>query len=343
VVADVVDDRQFIRREGQLSSERSTPAAHAAWRTDAMASADPYDLLDVAKSASQKDIQAAYRRLAKKLHPDLNPGDKDAQRKFQEVSAAYDILGDEEKRARFDRREIDATGAEQPKRRYYRDFADAGAGGGAGADSYSRTSGFADFGDADDILSAFFTRGGRRSFRMRGDDRHYRLEVDFLDAVNGATRRITLPDGSTLDVVIPPGTRDGQALRLKGKGDPGLEGGEAGDALVEISVHPHPFFKRDGSDIRLDLPISLAEAVLGGKVTVPTPAGPVTVTIPKGSNTGTVLRLKDRGVAGRGGKRGNEYLTLKIVLPDGKDPELEAFAERWAAGKAHNPRREMGV
>ena len=304
-----------------------------------MASADPYDLLGVAKSASQKEIQGAYRRLAKKLHPDLNPGDKDAQRKFQEVSAAYDVVGDEDKRARFDRGEIDASGAEQPQRRYYRDFADAGA----EADPYSRTTGFADFGDADDLLSAFFSRSGRRNARTRGDDGHYRLEIDFLDAVNGATRRITLPDGSSLDVVIPPGTRDGQTLRLKGKGNPGLPGGEAGDALVEISVRPHPFFRRDGNDIRLDLPISLTEAVLGGKVTVPTPTGPVTVTIPKRSNTGKTLRLKERGVPGRGGKRGNEYLTLNIVLPDGSDPELEAFAQRWSAGKAHNPRREMGV
>lgn len=300
-----------------------------------MASADPYDLLGVARNASQNDIRAAYRRLAKKLHPDLNPGDKDAQRKFQEVSAAYDVLGDEEKRSRFDRGEIDASGAEQPQRHYYRDFADAGA----EADTYSRTSGFADFGSADDILSAFFSRGGRRSFRMRGDDKYYHLEVDFLDAVNGATRRITLPDGLTLDIVIPPGTRDGQTLRLKGKGEVAAGGGEAGDALVEISVHPHPFFRRDGNDIHLDLPISLVEAVLGGRVAVPTPTGPVTVTIPKGSNTGKVLRLKGKGVAGRG----DEYLTLKAVLPDGSDPDLEAFAARWTAGKAHNPRREMGV
>ena len=304
-----------------------------------MASANPYDLLGVAKSASQKEIQAAYRRLAKKLHPDLNPGDKDAQRKFQELSAAYDVVGDDDKRARFDRGEIDASGAEQPQRRYYRDFADADA----EADPYSRTAGFADFGDADDLLSAFFSRSGRRNARMRGEDGHYRLDVDFLDAVNGATRRITLPDGSNLDVVIPPGTRDGQTLRLKGKGNPGLQGGEAGDTLVEISVRPHAFFHRDGNDIRLDLPISLTEAVLGGKVAVPTPTGPVTVTIPKRSNTGKVLRLKARGVPGRGGKRGNEYLTLKIVLPDGPDPELEAFAQRWSAGKAHNPRREMGI
>jgi len=305
-----------------------------------MASADPYDLLGVARGASQKEIQKAYRRLAKKLHPDLNPGDKTAQRKFQDLSAAYDILGDETKRARFDRGEIDESGAEKPQRQYYRDFAQAGG----GSQRYENSSGFADFGDADDILSAFFSQGGgRRGFRMRGDDRRYRLEVDFLDAVNGAKRRITLPDGASLDVVIPPGTRDGQTLRLPGRGDTGPNGGEAGDALIEIAVRPHPFFKRDGNNIRLDLPISLTEAVLGGKVTVPTPAGPVTATIPKGSNTGKVLRLKGRGVPGRDGKRGDEYLTLQVMLPDQPDAELEEFVSRWPAGRADNPRRKMRI
>jgi DnaJ-class molecular chaperone len=302
-----------------------------------MASADPYDLLGVARDASQQDIQKAYRRHAKKLHPDLNPGDREAQRKFQDLSAAYDILGDETKRARFDRGEIDASGADRPQRRYYRDFAQAGA----GSQRYENSSGFADFGNADDILSAFFSQGGRRGFRKRGDDRHYRLEVDFLDAVNGATRRITLPGGSSLDVVIPPGTHDGQTLRLAGKGDAGPDGGEAGDALIEIAIRPHPFFKRDGSDIRLDLPISLTEAVLGGKVTVPTPAGPVTATIPKASNTGKILRLKGKGVPKRDGRRGDEYLTLQVVLPDPPDAELEAFVSRWPAGRVHNPRQKM--
>jgi DnaJ-class molecular chaperone len=306
---------------------------------DAMASADPYDLLGVARDASQKDIQKAYRRLAKKLHPDLNPGDKEAQRKFQDLSAAYDILSDEEKRARFDRGEIDASGAERPQQRYYRDFAQAGA----GSQRYEDSSGFADFGDASDIFSTFFSQGGRRNFRLRGGDRHYRLEVDFLDAVNGASRRITLPEGSTIDVSIPPGTRDGQTLRLAGKGDPGPDGGEAGDALIEIAVRPHPFFKRDGRDIRLDLPISLTEAVLGGKVTVPTPTGPVTATIPKGSNTGKTLRLKGKGVPGRDGRRGDEYLTLQVMLPDAPDAELEAFVSQWPAGRSHNPRRKMGL
>ncbi len=304
-----------------------------------MARADPYEQLGVTKGASQRDIQKAYRKLAKKLHPDLNPGDKDAQRKFQDLTSAYDILGNEEKRGRFDRGEIDATGAEKQNRRYYRDFADAGT----TANGYTSASGFDDFDDADDILSAFFSRAGRRGFQMPGVDRHYRLEIDFLDAVNGATKRIVMPDGSPLDVVIPPGSDEGQILSLKGKGEAGAYGAAAGDALIEIAVRPHPFFRRDGNDIRLELPISLTEAVLGGKIAAPTPTGSVTVTIPKGSNTGKTLRLKGKGVPGPGGRRGDEYLTLKIVLPAGQDPELEAFASSWVAGKSHNPRREMGI
>ncbi|GBD50147.1 DnaJ C-terminal domain-containing protein [Methylopila sp. Yamaguchi] len=302
-----------------------------------MAATDPYEVLGVSKDASQKDIQSAFRKLAKQFHPDLNPGDPQAHLKFQDVSAAYDLLGDEEKRGRFDRGEIDASGAERPQRRYYRDFAEAGG----ASDGYSQTSGFHDFDDADDILSSFFSRSGRRGFRMRGVDRRYRLEVDFLDAVNGATRRIVLPDGASLDVVIPPGARDGQTLRLAGKGDAGAEGGEAGDALIEIAVRPHPVFRRDGLNISLDLPISLSEAVLGAKVVAPTPSGPVTVSIPKGSSTGKVLRLKGKGAPGRGDKRGDEYLTLKIVLPPTIDSELEAFAKRWKAGKTYDPREGL--
>lgn len=304
-----------------------------------MAGADPYAVLGVPKTASQKEVQAAFRELAKKLHPDLHPGVKDAQQRFQEVSAAYDIIGDTEKRARFDRGEIDASGAEQPQRRYYRDFAEAGS----ASDTYGGTSGFADFGNADDILSSFFSQRARRGFRMGGADRRYRLEVDFLDAVNGTTQRVTLPDGESLEVAIPPGTQDGQVLRLRGQGEPGPGGGEAGDALIEIAVRPHPFFKRDGDDIRLDLPISLTEAVTGAKIPVPTPTGTVILTIPKHSNSGKVLRLKGKGVRRPNGKHGDEYLILKIMLPERPDPELEKFVTNWLAGKAFNPRRSMGL
>nr|WP_272877371.1 J domain-containing protein [Neoroseomonas eburnea] len=176
---------------------------------------------------------------------------------------------------------------------------------------------------------------------MQGGDIHARLDIDFLDAVNGATRRVTLPDGAVVDVTIPPGTREGQVLRLRGKGSPGLGGGPAGDLLVEVSIGAHRHYTRRDDDILLDLPVSLTEAVLGAKVEVPTPAGPVAVKIPKGSNTGTVLRLKGRGVKRRDGTRGDAFATLRIVLPDAPDAELEAFAERWEAGRAQNPRAGM--
>jgi DnaJ-class molecular chaperone len=303
--------------------------------------ADPYTILGVKKDASQEDIQKAYRKLAKKLHPDLNPGNKKAEEQFKDVAAAYDLLSDAEKRARFDRGEIDASGQERPRQRYYRDFADD-------ASQYSSDAGFADFGDADDILSDIFGRQGRRgNFRMRGPDVHYQLELDFLDAINGGKKQITLPDGSMLDVTIPPGTREGTVLRLRGKGRPGAGGGPPGDALVEIAVRPHPVFKRKGDDIHVELPLPLRDAVLGGKVTVPTPSGPVTMTIPKWSNTGTVLRLKGRGVPHRDGKRGDEYVTLKVMLPDKPDPELEKFMAHWgsakSSGKTGDQRQAMGA
>ena len=302
-----------------------------------MSSVDPYEVLGVKRGASQKDIQKAYRRLAKKLHPDLNPGNAEAEKQFKEVSAAYDLLSDPEKRARFDRGEIDASGAERPQQRFYRDFADGDS------NPYTSDAGFADFAATDDILSAIFGRRGRANLRRRGRDVRYRLEVDFLDAVNGATKRLTLPDGSVLDVAIPPGTRDGQILRLRGKGGAGLGGGSPGDALVEIRVRPHPQFTRRGDDIHLEMPISLAEAVLGGRVEVPTPSGLVAMTVPKGANSGTVLRLKGKGVPRGDGSRGDAYVTLKVVLPDQPDPELETFVAGWRSGKAYNPRQTMGA
>jgi DnaJ-class molecular chaperone len=310
----------------------------------AVSSRDPYEVLGVKRDASQQEIQKAYRRLAKKLHPDLNPGNAEAEKQFKEVAAAYDLLSDPEQRARFDRGEIDASGAERPQQRYYRDFA------GGASNPYTSDAGFADFaGDAgfadfagDDILSAIFGRRGRaQPRRRRGQDVRYRLDVDFLDAVNGATRRLTLPDGSVLDVAIPPGTRDGQVLRLRGKGRSGAGGGPPGDALVEIRVRPHPYFRRQGDDIYVEVPISLAEAVLGGQVEVPTPTGPVTMTVPKGANTGTVLRLRGKGLPRADGSRGDEYVTLKVTLPDKPDPELERLVAQWQPGKAYNPRQAM--
>jgi DnaJ-class molecular chaperone len=302
--------------------------------------ADPYTTLGVNKNATQDDIQKAYRSLAKKLHPDLNPGNKVAEDKFKEVSAAYDLLSDPEKRARFDRGEIDASGAERPRQRYYRDFADQ-----EGWSAYTSNSGFADFGDfsgSEDILSEIFGRQGRAARRRRGQDVRYHLELSFLDAINGGKQSIILPDGTTLEVNIPPGTRDGQVLRLRGKGRPASDDGPPGDALIEISVLPHPFFTRKGDDIYLDLPISLKEAVLGARIRVPTPAGPVTAAVPKWSNTARVLRLRGRGVPRADGSKGDEYVKLMLMLPEKPDPKLEAFVAEWQPVE-YSPRQAMGV
>jgi len=303
-------------------------------------SRDPYEILGVKKETSQEDIQKAYRRLAKKLHPDLNPGNKKAEEQFKEVTSAYDLLGDAEKRARFDRGEIDASGAERPPQGFYRDYAERRA-----SNPYASDEGYADFAGVDDDFAELFGRGarggrgGRANLRMRGADAHYRLALDFLDAINGAKRQVTLPDGSAIEVTIPPGSRDGQVLRLRGKGGPGIGGGPPGDALVEIEVRPHPIFTREGDDIHLEVPISLADAVLGGKVTVPTPSGEVSMTVPKWANSGTVLRLKGRGVPRPKHGRGDEYVKLKLMLPEKPDPELEQLIRQWHSAHAHGQRR----
>jgi DnaJ-class molecular chaperone len=302
--------------------------------------ADPYTTLGVKKDATQDEIQKAYRRLAKKLHPDLNPGNKSAEEKFKETSAAYDLVSDPDKRARFDRGEVDASGTERPRQQYYRDFADQD-----GWSAYTNSGGFADFGDyagTEDILSEIFGREARAGRRRRGQDVRYHLDLSFLAAVNGGKQSIILPDGTTLDVNIPPGTRDGQILRLKGKGRPAMGDGPPGDALIEISVLPHPYFTRKGDDIYLDLPISLKEAVLGAKIRVPTPGGTVTAAVPKWSNTGRVLRLKGRGVPRPDGSKGDEYVTLKLMLPQKPDPKLEEFVAQWQP-EADSPRQFMGV
>jgi DnaJ-class molecular chaperone len=292
----------------------------------------------VKRDASQADIQKAYRKLAKKLHPDLNPGNKKAEAQFKDVAAAYDLLGDAAKRGRFDRGEIDAAGQEKPAQHFYRDFAEGGG------HAYSSDAGFADFSDfagSDDIISEIFRRQGRSNARRRGSDVHYHLTLDFLDAVNGGKQQVTLPDGSSLDVTIPPGIHDGQVLRLRGKGRPGSNGGPPGDALVEIEIRPHPLFRRKGDDIHIELPIPLADAVLGGKISVPTPSGPVTMTVPKWSNTGTVLRLKGKGVPRADGARGDEYVTLKLMLPEKPDPELGRLIAQWRSAKATRSQASM--
>lgn len=296
-------------------------------------SKDLYQVLGVARNASQDEIRKAYRKLAKELHPDLNPGNAGAADRFKEVSAAYEILGDAAKRARYDRGEIDASGAERPQHTFYREYADAG-----GARTYYTTAGFEDFEDISDLFSDLF---GRRAAWAPGRDVHYRLEVDFLDAVNGAKRRVTLPDGQALDLSIPAGTKDGTILRLKGKGATDRGGGPAGDSLVEVSVRPHPVFKRDGDDIVIELPITLDEAVLGGKVEVPTVSGRVTMTVPKGVNTGDVLRLKGKGVKPPRRPAGDQRVVIKIVLPETIDSDLEKFMASWRERHRYDPRVKL--
>ena len=303
---------------------------------------DLYSVLGVAKTASAADITKAYRKLAKKLHPDLNPGDETAEEKFKTIAAAYGIVGDEEKRGRYDRGEIDASGQERPQQRYYREY----AGGEEGA-RYRSTAGYEDIGAFSDLFGDLFGErggaragGGGRRFSVRGQDAQYRLEVDFLDAVNGTKTRITLPDGGPLDVTIPHGVTDGQVLRLKGKGNPGMGEGGPGDALIGIAVRPHPVFTREGEDILIEVPITLDEAVLGGKIEVPTIAGRVFATVPPGSNTGQTLRLKGRGIKAKSGA-GDQLVKLSVVMPERIDDDLKAFAEKWRESHGYDPRRKL--
>ena len=303
-----------------------------------MAAKNPYEVLGVKPDASEEHIRGSYRKLAKKYHPDLNPGNKQAEARFKEITAAYDLLSDKEKRARFDRGEIDASGAERPEHAYprYGGFAEGAPGT---RYEFHSAEGMAPE-DLDDLF-AFFGRGARGNAPRRGADLHFALTVDFLTAINGGRQRLSLAPDRNLDVTIPPGVHDGQVLRLQGQGAPGRSGGPVGDALIEIHVAPHSFFRREGDDIYLDLPVTLAEAVLGGKVMVPTPTGTVSMTIPANTNTGRVLRLKGKGAPHPGGTRGDQYVTLKVVLPDGGDAELTRFMRDWAPKHLYDPRRGM--
>lgn len=296
---------------------------------------NPYDILGIPKTASSDEIRKAYRRLAKKSHPDLNPGDKKAEEHFKELSVANEILSDPDKRKRFDSGEIDASGAEKPRQHYYKEYA-----GSPGARRYETGAGFSDFAGAEDIFADMFARQGRQTRRVRGQDLNYKLAVDFLEAVNGAKKRISLPDGGSLDLQIPAGLQDKQVLRLRGKGAPSPNQGEPGDALVEISVRPHRFFVRNGDDILLNLPVTIGEAVLGARLKVPTPSGSVMLTIPKGSNSGLVMRLKGKGVP-RAGGAGDELVTLQVVLPREANSELDTFLAGWNPGPDYDPRKDM--
>jgi len=303
---------------------------------------DPYKELGVSKGASADEIKKAFRKLAKELHPDKNPGDKAAEERFKRITAAFDLLGDAEKRGKYDRGEIDADGREQ-----FRGFGGGQPGGGG------RQGGFGGFGgsggrggfediDLEELFGAFGGGGRAKSgfgggFGGKGQDVRATLDVSLEDAIAGTTRRIQFSDGRMLDVAIPKGASDGQVIRLKGQGAPG-RGGQAGDALIELKIAPHPVFKRDGADLTMDLPVSVPDAVLGGKIQVPTPEGAVMMTIPKGSNSGKVLRLKGRG-AYAGGKRGDLLAKLAVTLPETPDDELIRFATEWRDKRPYKPGR----
>ena len=317
------------------------PTGDAIARKSALANLDdPYKTLGIARSATPDEIRRAYRKLAKQHHPDLNPGNAKSEEAFKKVSAANELLSDPEKRTRFDRGEIDATGQEQAQGPSYRDYADNEAGrrysrGGPEASDWSAD-------DLDGMFGSIFGKGRPRGDgRMRGQDEHYSLTTDFLDAINGAVRRLTLPDGRTLDVKIPVGTTGGQVLRLRGQGGAGFGGGEAGDALITVKVNPHSHFERSGNDVRLTLPITISEAVLGGPIQVPTPQGPVKMQIPPHSDSGTELRLRGRGVPAHGGQAaGNLYAKLSIVIGT-PDAALEEFLAQWKPQAPSNPSHAM--
>lgn len=315
---------------------------------------DPYDVLGVSKKASEAEIKKAFRTLAKKHHPDTHSNDAGAKKRFQEISAAYDIVGDKEKRAKFDAGEIDAGGNPRgfdPGAQGFRGgpFGGGGAGGGgAGARDFhfawtdqeaDAAQGFS----ADDLFSDLLggLRGGGGRQARQGQDFTVAMTVSFEEAARGGARRVMLPNGEQIDVKIPIGLKDGQQIRLKGRGGAGRRGGPAGDVMIQVAVAPHPVFTRDGRNLRTDLPITLQEAVLGGKVPVTTLTGTVTLSVPPGSNSGGVLRLKGKGIPAVGAEpAGDFYVKLVVTLPDKPDDALKSFAENWKNG--YDPRAKAG-
>ena len=310
--------------------------------------ADPYTTLGVARTATEADIKKAYRKLAKELHPDRNKDNPKASEKFSQVTQAYDLLNDKDKRARFDRGEIDGDG---------NPAAPFGFGGGGPQGGFRPGSANFEFGGGDggsdfsDLFDGLFGGGGRRGGggfsggfgarpQPKGANVAYRLAVPLTDAATLAAQRITLGDGKTIDLKLPAGVESGTQMRLSGKGQPGPGG--AGDAIVTIEIEPHRFFIRDGDDLRLDLPISLSEAVLGASIRVPTADGAVMLTVPKGSSSGKVLRLKGKGFHKKGGGRGDQLVTLMVDLPVDDDALVE-FVQGWKDRDQRNPRGNMGV
>jgi DnaJ-class molecular chaperone len=325
---------------------------------------DPYEVLGVQKSADAATIKSAFRRLAKKLHPDANKSDPKAAQRFAELNAAYEILGDEAKRKAFDRGEIDAEGKQR-----FRGFEGFGAQqprGGFGRDAHfesfswgpegfrrsgGRAGGTGGFGGFEDVLKDIFAGvGGRRTgFGARldpddfaepptGQDVNAAVTISLAEAAKGGTRRVRLPTGKEVEVKIPAGLNDGQQIRLKGQGLPGA--GAAGDALITVSIAPHPLFTRDGQNLRLDLPVTLYEAVLGAKVRVPTLDGAVDLAIPAHTSSGRTFRLKGKGLSGKAGG-GDLFVTVRIVLPAAGDRELDELMRKWRETKPYDPRRDI--
>lgn len=302
-----------------------------------MTATDPYATLGVSRDAGDDEIRRAFRKLAKELHPDLHPDDAVAADRFKRVSAAYDILGDPPKRRQFDNGEIDASG--EPRYRY----ANAGQGhaGSQGFDGFSGI--FEEMFNANRGHSGGFRGSGAGSrgaggFNRRGQDVRYTLEVDFTESIIGVKKRVTMPEGGVLDLNVPEGVADGQVLRLRGKGGAGLLGGESGDALVEIKVRPHPRFKREGLDIYCDIPITVDEAVLGGKIEVATIANRVQLSLPKGTSSGRMFRLKGKGVHNaKSGEVGDQIVTVRIVMPEEVDEDLAYFFSTWRKKRKYDP------
>jgi len=317
---------------------------------------DPYEVLGVPRGASAAAIKSAYRKLAKKHHPDSNKNDPKAAARFSELNTANEILGDEDKRRQFDRGEIDGEG--KPR---FQGFPGGGGGPGArggpgGFETYSFRSGGGPGGSGggfEDILNSMFG-GAARGARQGGGsfefdtggigldlDLSVAMTVTLEEAVNGAEKRVRLPSGKELNVKVPAGVTSGQQIRLKGQGE-SAPGHQPGDLLITVNIAPHPFFKVDGSDLKVDLPITLYEAVLGGKVRVPTLGSAVELTLPKNTSSGRIFRLKGKGLPKAAGVVGDLFITTRIVLPDGNDAELEALMLKWRDKHPYNPRRDLG-